>query len=89
MESRREEKVKDLIESYRGQLVAVADILAKEICEMKHGPNELCQLINTLLTVHTKVREYDCALFGGDGDELHEPCGRYNQDDGQPGADSP
>lgn len=64
---------KELIESYRQQLIAVADTVAKEICDMKHSPEELCRLINTLLAVHAKVREYDCALFGGDpgGGEIH------------------
>lgn len=79
----------ELIESYREQLVVVADTLAKEICGVKHEPGELVQLINCLLTVHAKVREYDCALFGGDGDELHEPCGGNTEDGGQPGPDSP
>ena len=87
MEGRREEKVKELIESYRHQLVAVADTLANEICGLKHEPGELVQLINCLLTVHAKVREYDCALFGGDGDELHEPCGGDIERDEQPGPD--
>ena len=56
---------KGLIETYRQQLIEVANKLANEVCR-DHSPAETCQLVNALLTVHAKVREYDTALFGGE-----------------------
>lgn len=60
--------MKDLIESYRQQLVAVADKLATEICKTEHGSEALSQLTGALLAVHAKVLEYDALLLGGDPD---------------------
>lgn len=58
--------MKELIKSYRQQMVTVADKLAQEICGGNHTPTEIVQLVGVLLTVHEKVGAYDRIMFGGD-----------------------
>ena len=60
--------MREAIESYRSQLIAVADKLAREICGNEHGSEALAQLTGALIAVHAKVLEYDAMLLGGDAD---------------------
>ena len=56
-----------LIESYREQLIAVSNNIAKRICN-DAGNETVNPLVAALLEIHTRVLEYDSILLAGDQD---------------------